>query len=184
MPWKQGPDTKSRLGATLDGAERTALASTMAATVIARLADVDAIAALHLLAPAPVPHWPCQWLPDEGRGLNGELDAARARLGTGPVLVIHADLPCLTVGDIRCLLTAAQASGAALAPDRHGQGTNAVALADGDDFRFQFGPDSFARHRAQRPHAAIVERDGLGFDLDTPTDLDRWREGQHLGSTA
>ncbi|MDI1296047.1 MAG: 2-phospho-L-lactate guanylyltransferase [bacterium] len=174
-PWKQGPDTKSRLSAMLDETERMTLASAMAGTVLTCLSQVEAIGSLHLLAPTAVPAWPCQWLPDEGRGLNGELDAARLHWGKRPIVIIHADLPCLTVDDVECLLAAAAASGAAFAPDRHGRGTNAVALADSADFRFAIGPDSFANHRGQRPDAAIIARVGLSFDVDTPADLDQWR---------
>ena len=176
VPWKQGPDTKSRLSATLDVPERQALAAAMAEAVISCLSDVPSIAAVHLLAPAAVPRLPCQSLRDEGRGLNEELAAARDDLGNGPTIVVHADLPCLTVDDVESLLAAAAASGAAFAPDRHGRGTNAVALADNRPFQFAFGPDSLAHHRQQRTDAAIIVRAGLGFDVDTLDDLDKYRD--------
>lgn len=176
VPWKQGSDTKSRLSATLDVPERQALAAAMAQAVINCLSYVPSIAAVHLLAPTAVPRWPCQWLRDEGRGLNEELTSSRDDLGNGPIIVVHADLPCLTVDDVVCLLAAAAASGAAFAPDRHGRGTNAVALADGGPFQFAFGPDSLADHRQQRTDAAIIVRAGLGFDVDTLNDLDQYRD--------
>lgn len=174
VPWKQGSDTKSRLSATLDLSQRQALAAAMAQAVITRLSELPSIAAVHLLAPAAVPQWPCLWLRDEGRGLNEELTSARDVLGNGPIIVVHADLPCLTADDVTCLLAAAAASGAAFAPDRHGRGTNAVALADSRPFQFAFGPDSLTHHRHQRADAAIVERAGLGFDVDTPSDIDHY----------
>jgi len=180
VPWKQGDDSKSRLSGVLGLAARRALASAMAAEVIARLSEIDAIHSLYLLSPAAVPEWPSQWLPDAGRGLNLELAAARDRLGKGPFVVIHADLPCLTADDVACLLAAAETKGSAFAPDRHGRGTNAVALTDGQPFRFAFGPDSLTSHRQQRPNAAIVERTGLGFDLDTPADLDRLKNSARI----
>jgi 2-phospho-L-lactate guanylyltransferase len=176
VPWKQGPDTKSRLSATLDRSERQALASTMAQAVITCLSGVESVATVHLLAPAAVPPWPCHWLRDKGRGLNAELAAARADLGHRPVVIIHADLPCLTAQDVACLLDAAGTTGAAFAPDRHGRGTNAIALADGRPFQFAFGPDSLAHHRLQRTDAAIIARPGLGFDVDTAHDLHQWRD--------
>lgn len=173
VPWKQGDDSKSRLGGVLAPAKRMALASSMAAEVVARLSEVDAIRSLYLLAPGAIPEWPSQWLRDEGRGLNKELNAARDQLGKVPFVVIHADLPCLTKQDVESLLAAAGSNGAAFAPDRHGCGTNAVAIADGRPFHFAFGPDSFVAHRQQRPDAAIIECAGLGFDVDTPADLDQ-----------
>ena len=61
--------------------------------------------------------------------------------------------------------------GAALAADRHGLGTNAVALRAGIPFTFHFGPASLAAHRAAAPAGArIVTTPGLGLDVDTPED--------------
>ena len=171
VPLKQGVESKSRLREALEPAERMALASAMAARVMTCLSNVNAINSLYLLAPTEVSEWPSHWLPDSGRGLNPELESARAQLGNRPLLVIHADLPHLTVQDVQALLTAADDRGCAFAPDRHGRGTNAVALRDANPFRFAFGRDSLTPHRQQCPGAAIVERAALGFDIDTPADL-------------
>jgi 2-phospho-L-lactate guanylyltransferase len=97
-------------------------------------------------------------------------------LGNVPIIVVHADLPCLTVDDVVYLLAAAAASGAAFALDRHGRGANAVALADGSPFQFAFGPDSLAEHRQQCTDAAIIVRAGLGFVVDTLNDLGKYRD--------
>ena len=109
---------------------------------------------------------------DAGRGLNAELTSARETIGASPLVVIHADLPLLSDGDLEALLGAAEASGLALAPDRHGAGTNAVAIADGRDFSFRFGARSFERHRADTSGAcSIVKRRGLEVDCDEIDDL-------------
>jgi 2-phospho-L-lactate guanylyltransferase len=171
VPWKQGQDSKSRLSAHLDPAQRAALSRNMAEHVIARLAQVDAIGNIYLVAPQAMPTWLVHWIPDEGRGLNQELTLARMRHDGRPVIILHADLPGLEVADVEALIAGAVPLGAAIAPDRHGRGTNGLALADGRPFDFAFGPDSFALHLAQRPDARIVERPGLSFDLDTPDDL-------------
>lgn len=176
VPWKQGPDSKSRLGNVLDPLQRTALSQHMAGHVVACLAQVQAIRAVHLLSPAAMPVWPADWLPDEGHGLNRELTRVRAQFGDAPILVIHADLPHLTIEDVTALLTASAATGAAIAPDRHGKGTNAIALTHARSFDFAFGHDSFALHLAQIPDAAIIDPPGLSFDLDTPADLELARE--------
>ena len=57
-----------------------------------------------------------------------------------------------------------------------GTGTNAVCLRLPTRFRFQFGPGSFAAHRAQvitgaRAPLAVVQP-GLAFDVDVPADLE------------
>jgi len=111
------------------------------------------------------------WIADEGRGLNAELESARTRFTGSGVLVLHADLPLLELIDIDVLIGAAEARGIAIAPDRHGSGTNALALLPHAQIAFRFGPDSFWLHREQAPDAMIVERQGLRLDLDTPDDL-------------
>lgn len=131
-----------------------------------------------LLSDERLPMEGVDWRPDEGRGLNAELDAAYAALRTTAVAIVHADLPQVTGEDLRCLIDAAALSGVAIAPDRHGSGTNALAIADGRPFAFSFGTDSCARHRAAAGEgAAIVRRPGLGFDVDTPDDWTRLMTG-------
>jgi 2-phospho-L-lactate guanylyltransferase len=116
------------------------------------------------------PDFALEWRRDLGRGLNAELAALRDAI-TGPLLVVHGDLPLLGVEDVSALLAAAQVAGVALAPDRHGLGTNAVALREGADFGFAFGEGSLARHKLA-PGAVTVSRTGLACDVDTPADLD------------
>ncbi|MPS67295.1 MAG: 2-phospho-L-lactate guanylyltransferase [Novosphingobium sp.] len=178
VPWKQGKKTKSRLSLSLSEGERQALAHTMAAHVVGCLAGVKAISSTFVLAPASVEDWPVQWLCDSGLGLNGELNRVREYFGGRPLLVIHADLPALGCADVNALLAATQGRGLAFAPDRHGKGTNAIALADPGPFTFAFGSGSLARHQAQSPGAAIVESAGLSFDLDTPADLEHAVSGR------
>jgi 2-phospho-L-lactate guanylyltransferase len=167
VPLKLGPERKSRLAARLSAAERAHLSDTMAAHVLATLKPC--VTRVEVLAPVRVGDW--QWREDLGRGLNAELIAARAEIA-GPLLVVFADLPLLTSDDVRALLAAAERAGVAIAPDRAGEGTNAIALADARSFRFAFGEGSFARHRAEAPGAEIVLRQGLALDVDTPGDLD------------
>ncbi len=129
------------------------------------------IAQVRVLSEHPPAGWRGGWAADHGRGLNQELAVARTAIGPAPLLIIHADLPLLASDDVGVLLEAAQRSGLALAPDRHGTGTNALAIHDARPFAFSFGPDSFRRHRTHG-EAAIVERPGLALDVDTSDDLD------------
>jgi 2-phospho-L-lactate guanylyltransferase len=175
---KQGHAAKSRLSDLLDLPARTALAGAMAAHVVACLHAVEAVAQVRVIAPAaPVPPGTI-WMPDTGGGLNAELRSACARLADRPIFVIHADLPFLGPDDVTAFLAAADRAGAAIAPDRHDRGTNALALSRGHTPAFAFGSDSFARHFGQWPDAAIVRRRGLAFDLDTPDDF---READRSG---
>jgi len=169
VPLKTAADRKTRLSPSLDLAERIRLSDHMARQVIATLKATEGIGRVLLLSPAPPEALDAGWLPDRGAGLNAELTRVRVGLGA-PILVIHADLPLLVREDIELLLNAANEKGVAIAPDRHGEGTNAVALADARPFRFAFGPGSFRAHSADA-RGAVVRRPGLSLDIDSPEDL-------------
>jgi 2-phospho-L-lactate guanylyltransferase len=171
VPIKQGDMGKSRLAQLFDPAQRGDLVRRMADHVLDTLGGVAALDGIDVLSPRPFEGWRGAWHRDLGRGLNAELEAWRASVGAGPVLVVHADLPLLCAGDVEALLRAAQDHGAALAHDRARLGTNALAIADGRDMRYCFGIDSYRRHRAQYPAMATVAREGLMDDLDTPDDV-------------
>jgi 2-phospho-L-lactate guanylyltransferase len=110
-----------------------------------------------------------RWL-QEDSDLNADLARARALL-SAPLLVLNADLPLLTPTALLAFVASAEAYGCALAADRHGAGTNAVALLPGVPFRFAFGPGSLAAHLRSAPRASVVLRTGLACDLDTPADI-------------
>lgn len=126
-----------------------------------------------------------------GMGLNEGLDQARSQAlldGIDTLIVLHGDLPNLTAIDIETLvgvLPADGGPGVAIAPDRAGTGTNALALRPPGVIPFRFGIGSFAAHAAEVERAGVpcvaVNRGGLAFDLDTPDDLRRWLE---LGDAA
>ncbi|MBB3982607.1 2-phospho-L-lactate guanylyltransferase [Sphingobium fontiphilum] len=173
LPLRQGKDPKTRLATRLSAPQRIALARAMAGHVLDALSACPRVGRIILLSPdAPVDGMAGEWRRDEGRGLNAELNALRAALGEPAMLVVHGDLPMLSAQDIAAMIDAAQAHGCALAPDQHGAGTNAVALADGQAMDFAFGPDSLRLHQAAAPGAALVRRPGLAMDVDTPDDLD------------
>ena len=63
----------------------------------------------------------------------------------------------------------------AIVPDRHGTGTNALALAPPDAIEPSFGEGSCARHVAAAREAGVPfgveELPSLALDLDTPADV-------------
>jgi 2-phospho-L-lactate guanylyltransferase len=190
MPLKLGSERKSRLAGCLSTAERARLMERMGAHVMSRLAAVRAIEHRILLAAANVPALNAQWVPDGGRNLNEELDVLQDRMAGKPLLVIHADLPFIGAEDIVALIQEAERTGAAIAPDRSGSGTNGVAIVRAGMLRFAFGDNSHARHRERLgPGTRSVLRDGLAFDIDTPADLaaarrhDQWRRRYGLSVT-
>lgn len=171
VPLKLGAERKSRLARRLMPEERVRLSDEMAAHVLDCLARTPEVSRVVVLAPVRPADPACAWIADLGRGLNAELEAARTDFAPASVLVVFGDLPLLRADDVSALLAEAERAGVALAPDRDRLGTNALALAQGRAFRFAFGEGSFARHCAQAPDAAIVERQGLAHDVDTEEDL-------------
>ena len=172
LPLKLSADRKSRLAPVLSGEERQRLGDHMARHVISQLRAVAAVADIIMLSPRSIPDWPIRHVLDHGRGLNAELYVVAATV-PNKILIIHGDLPLVTAQDITALVDAAEAKGCAIAPDRHGQGTNALALCTRrEGFSFAFGVDSFARHQNSLGDAlATVQRTGLSCDIDTPDDL-------------
>ena len=192
VPHRGLESAKTRLSPVLDGDERVALARQLLAGVL--VAAREAVEDVVVISPAAsleplVVEFGARLVVQRGMGLNRGLDQAReAALADGIELlgVLHGDLPNLAPADVAALLAAAEASrSVAIAPDRGGTGTNGLALRPPQIIGFRFGVGSLGAHREEALAAgvepALVERDGLAFDLDTPQDLARWLE---LGSAA
>jgi 2-phospho-L-lactate guanylyltransferase len=185
VPVRSLRDGKRRLAPLLDVSQRSALvrwlldhtleqaarfpgmSRTLVVTSCAEVSVRVAKQGIRVVAESP----PC--------GLNGALSQARstvASLGGSRLLVVSCDLPLLDADDLEQLATAASDGRLALAPDRSGQGTNALCVAVSHAFDFAFGPNSFSRHRAQADVLGLetvsVRRRGLSFDVDLPHDLD------------
>ncbi len=112
--------------------------------------DVEAEALAADLGASPVA--------DPGGGQGAAVAAALDGLLPGPILIVNADVPCVVPGDLRALLAATPAGGAALVEALDGT-TNALGLSAPEVFAPLYGRDSAARFRA---HIA-----GLGLETVT-----------------
>jgi 2-phospho-L-lactate/phosphoenolpyruvate guanylyltransferase len=170
VPIKPPAERKLRLRGRLDADARALLSDAMLRRVLEALARSVKVERTFVLSAQRPAGWSGKWLLDQGRGLNVELQ----RIADGRperLLVVHADLPLISTEDVDALL-AASTNGVAIAADRHGLGTNAIALQAPARFRFAFGVGSLRRHlEAAGPAAQIVHRPGLALDVDTPDDL-------------
>lgn len=86
------------------------------------------------------------------------------------LLIVHADLADPAgLGDFE------PDEGVTLVADRHGRGTNVLALATGLDFRFAYGRDSLARHRREAHRlglaCTVVTDSPWSWDVDVSADL-------------
>lgn len=115
--------------------------------------------------------------PDQGGHSGAALAGiARAReLGADCVVLLPIDCPLLATRELERLLTGMPERYVAIVPDRHGTGTNALALAPPDAIEPSFGEGSCARHVAAAREAGVPfgveELPSLALDLDTPADV-------------
>lgn len=177
---------KSRLGGALDAEERQDLAERFLARTLGAAQGVDRFADILVVSPdrdvlRRASDLGARTLRQRSSGLNAGLAEAREDVvagGAGAILVLPIDLPFVTAAAIAEVL--ATIDDGALEPrvvlvtDRHGTGTNVLALRPPGIIEFGFGPGSRLAHReaAAAARAAYAEVEGpLAFDLDTPADL-------------
>lgn len=96
---------------------------------------------------------------------------------TRGVLIMPADLPLFTAEDVRTVLERAKDPPVVVvAPDRHGEGTNALLVCPAGLIEYEFGPGSFQRHCEKARQAGarleICELPSLALDMDLPEDLE------------
>jgi 2-phospho-L-lactate guanylyltransferase len=187
VPVKALGQAKSRLAAVLTPAERRRLVLEMfelvldalrrscvnAVWVVSADAEVLAMAAARRLNPVV----------EQGAGLNAALEQARqaARAaGAEALVVVPADVPLLTPGDLAALQALLQGGAdVALAPDGAGRGTNALALRAGAPLPFSFGEGSAERHLRLAAEQGLIARryhsPTLALDVDDQLSLARYR---------
>jgi 2-phospho-L-lactate guanylyltransferase len=167
----RGAAGKSRLEARVAGA-RQALAEAMLADVVAAC---TAVGPTYVVAPSGVAVAGAEHVADPGHGqgaaVRAALDAAAAAGAPTPLLVVNADLPCVTPRDLLALAGAVPAGGLALAAAADGT-TNALALDTADVFEPLYGPGSAERFEALGP-SRRVNAPNLMDDVDTVGDLAR-----------
>lgn len=182
IPIKASGEGKTRLASSLSSGQRDALVDAMLRHVVNEAQQAEAIACTCLVGPsrhgldAAIPLFT-----DPGEGLNGALTSALreiAAMTDAPqrLVIVAADLPCVTALDLD-LLAAPPSNTVAIAPDRHGVGTNALSLPlpAAAAFAFRFGTDSAALHRKEAERLGLnvetILSSGLEKDIDEPADL-------------
>jgi 2-phospho-L-lactate guanylyltransferase len=186
----------------LDAEEREILVLGMLARALRVLAEWKPLRVLHLVsadddlrAVAPRFELTINFVRDPQVGLNEALRAGRdaaVAAGATALLMLPADLPLLEVASLDRLLDAADAalvagSGrpvAVIVPADARAGTNALLLTPPNVIEPQFGVASFEAHLRAASEAEasvqIVDDALLGFDLDTPDDLERLELSRQL----
>ena len=174
IPVKAFHEAKARLSPSLQPEQRAELAQKMATHVVASAAPLPVAI---VCDDDDVAEWAAQqgasvlWCPgtDLNGAINSGFEAARSA-GVDFVVISHSDLP-FADGFSRLNPW----PGVTIVPDRHGAGTNVMALPTALDFTFSYGTESFGRHVAEaarlRKGLRIVHQPGLAWDIDFPADL-------------
>jgi 2-phospho-L-lactate guanylyltransferase len=195
LPIRSRDAAKTRLGLALDPEERDVLVIGMLANTVRVVAQWPPCHLIHVVssdyALTKIVARGIDWIEtvsDPGTGLNDALRAGRdaaVAAGATAVLILPADLPLLATESLDRLLHAADATLAAgnggpvvvIAPADARTGTNALLLAPPTVIEPLFGVDSFAAHLRAAAIAdasvQVIDDALLGFDLDTPDDLER-----------
>ena len=184
VPVKDLEETKSRLSPFLTPKEREMLTLTMLDHVLATLREVDVVEQFGVVSPSPRALFVAEKakataLLQESRGLNNALEEGRnwaISEGASSLLVLPADLPYLSVFDVRMLTTiSGDERVAVISPDEADEGTNALLMRPADAMPFAFGPGSYEIHqRTAKEHGlevGIYKHASVSHDVDTLEDL-------------
>ncbi len=191
VPVKAPALAKERLSDAAKPGERAALAQAMLLDVLRTLRQVRALGACYVVSASAdvgelVRPLGVKFLlePAHVEGLNGAIEWAAAHLaqeGWQSLVVVHGDLPAVRPDDFAELIARhGKAPAVTLCPASRDGGTNVLLCSPPNAIPFRFGPDSFEAHKAAAREAKIEPQvfpnKQMGFDVDTPEDLEalRW----------
>lgn len=184
LPVKRFNAAKQRLAAGLGGEQRRTLAAAMVADVLEAIGEARTVERTIVVSGDPIAQELAAEVgatvvpdPEDGGHVGAALAGiARAEAdGAGCVVLLPGDCPLLDPRELDRLLTGLPEPYVGVVPDRHGTGTNALALSPPGAIVPAFGEGSCARHVAAAREAgipfAVEELASLGLDLDTPADV-------------
>jgi len=184
LPVKRFSAAKQRLAAGLDGEQRRNLMEAMVGDVLEAIGEARTIERTIVVSGDPIAQElaaeaGAEVVPDPEDG--GHVEAALAGIaraeaeGATCVVLLPGDCPLLEPRELDRLLTGLPERYVGIVPDRHGTGTNALALSPPDAIVPAFGEGSCGRHVALAREAGVAfgveELASLSLDLDTPADV-------------
>ena len=192
IPVKGFDRGKSRLSEVLGPTERAALTRELFEHVVHVLKLAPSVSGIAVVSDSDearrhAEHLGVVALEDAkgSEGLADVVDAAVATLeswGATSVLVCMSDLPELSTDDIESVSRRLDEADVVLVPDLLHRGTNVIAVRPPSVLPSCLGhEDSLERHRDRARDLGLTVnvqlRNGIGFDVDHPRDLDRLRRG-------
>jgi 2-phospho-L-lactate guanylyltransferase len=184
LPVKRFDAAKQRLALGIDAERRRELVAAMVGDVVEAIGEARAVERTILVSGDPIAQeiaheGGAEVVPDPADA--GHVEAALAGIaraeaeGARCVILLPGDCPLLDPRELDRLLTGLPERYVGIVPDRHGTGTNALALSPPGAIVPAFGEGSCARHVALAREAGIPygieELASLGLDLDTPADV-------------
>ena len=181
VPLKGFAAAKDRLSGSLTDAEREQLARRLATEVLTVARSIEAAGVLVVSDDEDVLAWSNALgviaLRQSRPGLNGAVSDARdeaRKRGFDHVLVTHGDL--VDPSPLVSLCADLDRRVVTLVADRHGDGTNVLALPVDASFDTHYGPGSFPAHLDEATRRGlvvhVVAESPLALDVDVPADLD------------
>ncbi len=185
VPVKELGDAKRRLAGYLSVEEREELVLAMLGDVLEALSRSDLTGTMVVTRDPRIAElardFGAEVMEVSVRGLNAALRQASAALAgrdARGVIALPCDLPCLDPDDVAEIVGAFEGvfRGVAVVADRHGVGTNGLAMVPPGTIEFCFGEKSFSRHRSAARAAGCEiptpDLDRMRFDVDTADDLE------------
>ncbi len=183
IPVKSLTHVKTRLANTLPLAERANFVHDTARRIVAELQGIADLTPILLTPDAEVERWAKTWgiasLREQQTGLNQALDLARHSLAQfEALLIVPSDLAWFGREDALAILALAQSAPTCvvIAPDRHGQGTNALLIKPPTALlSLHYGEGSALAHANAARKAGLpvywYRSGATALDVDQPDDL-------------
>ena len=184
IPVKRLADAKLRLAGVLTRDERALLVRAMlfdVLTTLAKLSELDGVLLItrSQAAAALGQRFKADILYDAlEQGTNAAVRQGLSSLagdGQSRALVVPADVPFLTVGELKHVVDALESPAVVVVPAARDGGTNLLGLSPVGLVAPCFGEKSFSRHciaaRAARLEPTILHLDGASRDIDVAEDL-------------
>ena len=173
LPVRSFSGAKDRLGTRFDAPSRARIARALASRT-AEVVSRSGVEPLIVSSGEDVAKWATEndlrCLPEPASGgLNAAASVAPVAAGTEPWLILHADLPCLSVNDLTTAYIGLNDHPFVVAPSHDGGTT---AIGGRGSFEFSYGPASFHRHLRAAPGHLVVSSFGFLLDVDSVADID------------
>lgn len=182
VPVKRLSHAKQRLAPVLSRNERAKLARTMLHEVLTTLCATPELTGIVVVTGDPMVAklatlFDARVVTDATEtGINAAVQQGLKAVGeSASALIIPADVPFATAGDLRAIIGELNRHPVVLAPALSDGGTNALAMQTPNLIAPRFGEDSCLHHQTQAREkgfpCGIVSSEGIGRDIDRPHDL-------------